>query len=154
MYGKIVHKFCLPAHIASDIIKRLHAVHGLHYAPDQMLRIFSLNFHATDQDKLISKISKSYKKKSAGSRRTFDEELKPGNTVVADVLYLPRDSQDYKFIMLFVDRLTSYAMAVPLKNLDAKTTSGALNQFLSFLPAPQVLMVDGDGSFIAAFEET
>ena len=57
-------------------------------------------------------------------------------------------------MMLFVDRLTSYAMGVPMKNLDVKITSGALEQFLSFLPAPQILMVDEDGSFKSAFEET
>ena len=163
VYGKIVHKLCLPEHLATEILFRFHAVHGLHYGMSQMGQIFKLNFFSFDQIRLIKEATNrcdicaicknSYKKRSAGDQRTFEDELAPGATIVADVLYLPRDNENYKFIILFVDRLTSYACGVPLKELNSKTVTEALSQYLHFLPSPAVLMVDGDGVFSASFEK-
>ena len=41
-----------------------------------------------------------------------------------------------------------------MKELNANSSSEALNTYLNMYPAMQILQVDGDGSFSASFEET
>ena len=164
VFDKRVLKLAIPDHLAEYVIDNFHRVKGMHYPTKQISKIFQTNFYSPNHMKIISKIGRqcsicqlcqrNYKKKSVGQQRTFENNINPGEIVVADVCYMNRDQFNYKYIMLFVCRLTSYACSVPMKELNANTSAEALRTYLSMYPAMKVLQVDGDGSFSSAFEET
>ena len=164
IFGKRILKLAIPDHLAMNIIENFHKVKGMHYPVKQISKIFQTNFYSPNHSKIISKVGKqcsicqlcqrNYKKKSVGIKRTFEDNVNPGEIMVADVAYMNRDKFGFKYIMVFVCRLTSYACCIPMKELNANSSADALRTYLNMFPAMRVLQVDGDGSFSAAFEET
>ena len=158
-----IFKLCLPTSLAGDILYRMHNVYSLHFSADQTLKIFTLNFFCPNQSEIIKKAINScsicqickpnYHRKSIGESRTYEDNLCPGAITVADILYLPRDEHQYKYVLMFIDRLTGYTSAVPLKSTESSHTAEALKQYLNFIPAPTIILTDGDGSFGGAFEK-
>ena len=53
--------------------------------------------------------------------------------LVGDIAYLPQSSRGYKFCLVLVERLTSFVSAIPLKTLNAESTSNALRLFVSIV---------------------
>ena len=155
--GKLMNKLCLPSHVSEEILFRMHSVYGLHFSTSQTAKIFSLNFYCHKMDELITKVHNNcqvcvickpnYKRNVVGDMRTFENNLTPGEVIVADLCFLPRDKFGFSNCILFVDRLTGYCTATPLKSTESIETSKALQQFLQHIPAPKILQVDGGGEF-------
>ena len=59
-----------------------------------------------------------------------------------DYIYLNTTEDGYKFCIVFVDRVTSYISAVPLKALQINTVMSAIRHFLMIMPFPQEFKSD------------
>ena len=155
--GKTMNRLCIPEHVSREIIFRMHSVYGLHFSTAQTAKIFSLNFYCHKMDELIKNINKNcpvcvickpnYKRKVIGDNRTFEDNLSPGEIIISDLCFLPRDRFGFQNCILFVDRLTGFCTATPIKSTESSETARALEQFLHHIPAPKIIQTDGGGEF-------
>ena len=75
----------------------------------------------------------SYKHKIKGSNRTFESNTQVGQIYVGDIAYMPQSSRGFKFCLVLVERLTSFVSAIPLKSLNAESTSSAIRLLIGIV---------------------
>ena len=88
---------------------------------------FSANFYVKNCLDLAKRVtskcitcslnSPNYNRKTRGSSRQDELNVNPGQCYYMDCLYLNTTEDDYKYCIVFVDRVTSYISEVPLKAL-------------------------------------
>ena len=71
-----------------------------------------------------------------------------------DLAYLPRSTKGFKYLLCFIERVSSYMAAICLKNITAITVSEALKIFLSIIPAPARIESDFGAEFSRIFTLT
>ena len=71
--------------------------------------------------------SNNYNKKTSGTSRAESLDISPGETVYIDSIYLNSTHEGYKFCVVFVDRVSSYITAVPVKALKIDMILEAIN---------------------------
>ena len=162
--GQESNKLVIPEFLSLEILRNLHMKFNLHYSNEQMIKLYNLNFYTPNISSLMKKIKESctvciltrrnYKRKVSGSTRQFEDSIQPGQHIQADVMYLPRDKNNYKFCLIIIDRLTSYLSCFPLKDLTSSSCTEALKNYLSCFPPPETLSTDGDGVFSSIFQQT
>jgi hypothetical protein len=59
-----------------------------------------------------------------------------------DVCYMPRSRAEFKYLLVFTERVTSYICGLALKNITAFTVSNALRIFLGIIPPFEMLGSD------------
>ena len=74
-----------------------------------------------------------YKHKISGSKRTYENNTQVGEVYFGDIAYLPQSRRGYRFCLLIVERLTSFVSAIPLKSLNAESTSNAIRLFVGII---------------------
>ena len=77
--------------------------------------------------------STSYKHKISGSKRTYENNTQVGEVYFGDIAYLPQSRRGYRFCLVIVERLTSFVSAIPLKSLNAESTSNAIRLFVGII---------------------
>ena len=162
--GQDSSKLVIPEFLAIEILRNLHVKFNLHFSNQQMMKLYNLNFYTPNISNLMKKVKEScsvciltkrnYKRKVSGSKREFEDSIQPGQHIQADVMYLPKDKNNYKFCLIIIDRLTSYLSCFPLKELSSASCTEALKNYLSCFPPPETLSTDGDGVFSSVFQKT
>jgi hypothetical protein len=82
----------------------------------------------------------SYKKK--GLKRSFENGITSGKHWSADIIYLPKLSNGFRFIFVMAERLTGFVTAMPLQTLTAGNLAAAIRTFLGIFPAPVTIGLD------------
>merc|ERR1711940_390592 len=77
-----------------------------------------------------------------GANRTFQDDLQVNKVWTADILYLPKSAEGFKYILTLAEKITSYIAAIPLKILSTKGVSDAFRVFLGIFPAMSVVCTD------------
>ena len=113
---------------------------------------FSANFYVKNCLELAKRVvgkfltcslnSPNYNQKTSGSSRTDELNANPGQTIYMDCIYLNTTDEGYKFCVVFVDRVTSYITAIPLKALQIDTVMEAIRIFLAIMPFPREFKSD------------
>ena len=155
-------KLCLPSLIAREILWRLHVNRHLHIANSQIMHIYSQNFYTPNLNSIAKQVrsgcavcticKNNYKMRYSGQERE-NKNLAVGQEYVFDVAYLPRDKMNYKYVLLMTEKVSSYVIGQPMKNLNSENTAKALQQFLLHIPAPEKISCDGGPEFSGAFEK-
>merc|ERR1712055_1003605 len=162
--GEQVMRLCLPAYVCNHILTNLHENNRCHVTTNNLLEQFNANFWSKGSNKLAKlvtekclhcKLNKSRRKIMVkGTRREFQQDETPGRIWTADLLYLPRSSEGFRFCLVLAERLTSYVCGLPLKTLDVKHVTVSFAQFLSIMPPMEILYTDhGKGDFGAGFTQ-
>ena len=81
--------------------------------------------------------SNNYNKKTSGTSRAESLDISPGETVYIDSIYLNSTHEGYKFCVVFVDRVSSYITAVPVKALKIDMILEAIKLYLGIMPFPR-----------------
>merc|ERR1712055_452151 len=162
--GEPVMRLCLPAYVCNHILTSLHENNRCHVTTNNLLEQFNANFWSKGSSKLAKlvmekclhcKLNKSRRKIMVkGTRREFQQDETPGRIWTADLLYLPRSSEGFRFCLVLAERLTSYVCGLPLKTLDVKHVTVSFAQCLSIMPPMEILYTDhGKGDFGAGFTQ-
>ena len=162
--GEQVMRLCLPAYVCYHILTNLHENNRCHVSTNNLLDQFNANFWTKGSSKLAKqvmenclhcKLNTSRRKIMVkGTHREFEKDETPGRVWTADLLYLPKSSEGFRFCLVLTERLTSYVCGLPLKTLDVKHVSSSFAQFLSIMPPMEILTTDhGRGDFGAGFTQ-
>ena len=136
-------KLCLPSFVANDILNIEHLRNNSHLSIKPLTDRFSYLFYVPNLHEKASKVIKScltcmlaatsYKQKISGSKRTYESNRQEGEVYIGDIAYLPASTRGYRFCLVLVERLTSFVSAIPLKTLNAESTSNAIRLFVSIV---------------------
>ena len=160
--GETVLRLCLPNYMCNHILTNLHENNRCHVTTINLLEQFNANFWSKGSGKMAKqvmekclhcKLNTSRRKMMVkGTQREFQRDETPGRIWTADLLYLPRSSEGFRFCLVLTERLTSYICGLPLKTLNVKHVSTSFAQFLSIMPPMEILYTDhGRGDFGAEF---
>ncbi|MED5543239.1 MAG: hypothetical protein VX721_04010, partial [Thermoproteota archaeon] len=148
MYGETVLRLCLPAYVCNHILTNLHQNNRCHVTTNNLLEQYNANFWSKGSNKMAKqimerclhcKLNTSRRKILVkGTQREFQNDETPGRIWTADLLYLPRSSEGFRFCLVLTERLTSYICGLPLKTLDVKHVAISFAQFLSIMPPMEV----------------
>ena len=160
--GETVMRLCLPTNMCNHILTNLHENNRCHVTANNLLEQFNANFWSKGSNKMAKQVMEKClhcrlntsrrKMMVKGNQREFQKDETPGRVWTADLLYLPRSSEGFRFCLVLSERLTSYICGLPLKTLDVKHVAISFAQFLSIMPPMEVLYTDhGKGDFGAGF---
>merc|ERR1712055_829794 len=162
--GEQVMRLCLPAYVCNHILTNLHENNRCHVSTNNLLDQFNANFWSKGSGKIAKqvmerclhcKLNTSRRKIMVkGNQREFEKDETPGRVWTADLLYLPKSSEGFRFCLVLTERLTSYVCGLPLKNLNVNQVSQSFAQFLSIMPPMEILTTDhGRGDFGQGFTQ-
>merc|ERR1712055_1098539 len=162
--GEQVMRLCLPAYVCNHILTNLHENNRCHVSTNNLLDQFNANFWSKGSGKIAKqvmerclhcKLNTSRRKIMVkGNQREFEKDETPGRVWTADLLYLPKSSEGFRFCLVLSERLTSYVCGLPLKTLNVNQVSSSFAQFLSIMPPMEILTTDhGRGDFGAGFTQ-
>ena len=113
---------------------------------------FLSNFYTKGCSEIAKRVVKScvicqlnsvnYNQKTSGITRGESLNTSPGEIVYVDSIHLNSTSAGFKFCVVFVDRVTSYLTAVPVKALKVENILEAVRTYLSIMPFPRVFKSD------------
>merc|ERR1712030_217194 len=150
--GETVLRLCLPTNMCNHILTNLHENNRCHVTANNLLDQFNANFWSKGSNKMAKQVMEKClhcrlntsrrKMMVKGNQREFQKDETPGRVWTADLLYLPRSSEGFRFCLVLSERLTSYICGLPLKTLDVKHVAISFAQFLSIMPPMEVLYTD------------
>ena len=152
IFDQVVHRLCLPSFLGREVIQKLHNRNHCHIGGTNLHQQFGDNFYTPDAEKWIKRLSQSClfcrlnenkrTMKTKGSHKEIHNNLIPGKVWGCDVLYMPRSSSGYRYILTLCETLTSYICAIPIKTLKSKPVTEAFRMFLGIMPQMSEIITD------------
>lgn len=144
----------LPARYRSTAFNGAHSEVG-HPGRDRTLSILKDRFYwpkmNTDIEEWISKCDRCIKRKSPTNARAPMVSIithAPMEMVCMDYLTIEKSKGGYQYILVVTDHYTKFALAIPTKNMTAKTTAAAFfKEFVVHYGLPKRVHSDQGGSF-------
>ena len=162
IFDQIIHRLCLPSFLGREVIRKLHDRNHCHIGGTNLFQQFSENFYTPEAEKWIKRLSQSClfcrlnenkrTMKTKGSHKEIHNNLIPGKIWGCDVLYMPRTSSGYRYILTLCETLSSYICAIPLKALRSGPVTAAFRMFLGIMPQMNEIITDhGTADFSSNF---
>ena len=161
VYGQKAIRLCIPSFVGNQVLSNLHHNNSAHPSIDNLLNQFSSVFYTPDAAKMARHIiqnccvcqlnKKHYKPTTSGKNRGNEDNLEPGAIWQIDCIFMPKSKFGFKYILILIDRLTSYVVCIPLRALTVQTTTSALRFFLAIFPWPNSIGSDFGSEFGRGF---
>ena len=149
----------IPEVMVKPIIEHLHAKY-LHPSNKKLLDIFQTRYYNPNVKNIIKQIQQrcfmcAISKKTTVHQKVENKErsiypTKPNEYISIDLINVPKNVQDIKYILLMQDVYSSYVTAYPLLTKSAPNIFNALTaHFFNFQP-PEYIKMDAEPALITA----
>jgi hypothetical protein len=152
VFNEVVHRLCLPEFLGHKVLSKLHAQNHCHLGGANLLMQFNTNFYSPRSEEWIKKLAQSClfcrlnqdRKvlQTKGSHRQYKNELTPGKIWNLDILYMPRSSSGFRYILTLVEKISSYICAMPIRTQISKPVAEAFRTFLGIMPQMAEVLTD------------
>ena len=144
VYGTQVYLLCLPENLSREILFVMHTNNSSHMNLVNLRLNFQDNFWCKNLESLLQSVKNSClfcrlnqarrQVRVKGTQRRHHDEVTPGASWQADILYLSPSSAGHRFTLTLTKILSSYVCAIPLKTLNVSNIRSAMENFLSVMP--------------------
>ena len=159
-------KLCIPASLTRLLMNSYHMIHNIHLSSHRLVTLISNIFYCPNIDNIAKSVLQSclvctfnspkIRHKIYGSTRTLDEVDQIGCSFYVDVCVLPRTRQQYDSYIgcvLYVELISCYTMAFPIKNVSSRETAKTLYNFLLCQQSVKTLALDMGPEFEGCFSK-
>ena len=150
--SKMVYRLYIPANLREKVMRAAHTAGHVGYAVSaQLLESYGYwSSFRRDLREFIDKCLTCKERSALSSRDVLGEAptpLHPWHSVGMDLLQLPVSKRGHKYLLVLVDLLTRYAVALPLKDKSASRVAEAIRKgvFDNKLLGPPAVIVSDNG---------
>ena len=154
--GRLVHRVFIPQKLRNKAIATAHTAGHVSYEVTltTMENIVYWPSFRKDTRTFIDNCLICKEKSTASAKTSLGATPTPPHpwhTVGVDLLQLPVTAKENRYLMVLVDVLTRYAVAVPLKDKSAKQVASAFKRYIlrdQLLGAPATILSDNGLEFV------
>lgn len=156
-------RLCLPKTMIKSLVISLHLKHDLHITSSAMFSLLQCIYFCQDFNQVVQKAHRSCilcicqdiipKRKYLGERRSIIPQ-KINYIWTSDIMHLFKDKFEYKLLLILVEEVSQYCIAIPLKSSTGTAVANAFQTFLCCIPPPAFIRVDRASYFYTDIVKT
>ena len=161
--GTNLDKLVLPKFLAECLLQRIHHHLEFHISHYQLNSIFIRNFYAENSAILSKKITETcticilnkgnYLKKTKARKTLNENSTKLGAIWYADIAYMLGSKGEYKFAVIFCERVSNFITIFPARTINVKSLINILRTFTSIFNCVLEVGTDHGAEFSRQFTQ-